>query len=178
MTPGQLLLLLLVGALLLLAYWVWRGATRSRVRAGLPRGEVVYADTGDWRQSKPLYAPRYGLAGKPDYLVRAGREIVPVEVKPGRRASEPYEADILQLAAYCLLVEEEFGQSPSHGLLRYQDQTFRIPFDRRLREALLDVMADMRQDLEERDVPRNHDDPTRCHFCGHRAHCQQEVGRN
>jgi len=172
-SPLQIVLLLLAGVLSLLAYLVWRGGTRSRARAGLPRGEVVYADTGDWRQGKPLYAPRYGLSGKPDYLVRAGQEIVPVEVKPSRRASEPYEADVLQLAAYCLLVEEEFGQSPSHGLLRYRDQTFRIPFDRRLRETLLSVMEDMRLDLEESDVPRSHDDPTRCRFCGHRAHCEQ-----
>jgi CRISPR-associated exonuclease Cas4 len=165
--------ILLAGVLIagVVAYLFWRSGAADRRRAGLPRGQVIYTDMDGWEESEPLYAPRYGLAGKPDYLLRLGRQVIPVEVKPGRRADEPYDADVMQLAAYCLLVEEEWGRPPAYGLLRYREQTFRIPYNGRLRRALLATLDDMRRDLTRRDVPRSHDDATRCRFCGHREHC-------
>lgn len=154
-----------------LAYLTWRSARGARMRAGLPKGQVIYADTGAWTRCPPLRAPRYGLSGKPDYMLRVGRQTVPVEAKPSRRAPEPYEADIMQLAAYCLLVEETSGQRPPYGLLHYADHTFRIPYTPALRASLLGLLDDMRADMDQADVPRTHDDPQRCRFCGQRAHC-------
>ena len=56
--------------------------------------------------AEPLYASGANLAGKPDYLVRRWRYVLPVEVKSGPAPAEPYRSHVLQLAAYCLLVEE------------------------------------------------------------------------
>ncbi|MDG6970395.1 MAG: hypothetical protein JRN54_04720 [Nitrososphaerota archaeon] len=69
----------------------------------------------------------HGLVGRPDELRRSpdGR-IVPVEVKssrgppPGR---PPYFSHILQLYAYCQIVEGEQGVTPPYGLLIYNDKT-------------------------------------------------------
>lgn len=163
-------LLTLVAALLL-----WWRARVGQARSGLPRGEVIYSDTGEWMEAEPLFAPRYRLAGKPDYLIRSGRSLVPVEIKPGRRAAEPYASDILQLAAYCLLVQEAFGERPAHGVLRYKDRTFRIPYDHRLEAALLETLDDMRSDMQRADVARSHADPMRCSACGLRADCHQAL---
>lgn len=136
---------------------------------------MVYADTGRWKPCKPLYAPRLGLVGKPDYLVQRGRQLIPVEVKPGRRAHEPYDADVMQLAAYCLLVEETTGIRPAYGLLRYRERTFRIPFEPALRQTVLETLSRMRCDLRRPSVPRSHEEPARCRSCGYREDCRESL---
>lgn len=99
------IILLAVGLILL------RSSQRDQARTGLPSGTVVYADTGTWeRVAEPLRSRRHGIVGKPDYLVEIdeqGRKLtIPVEVKSRRKPATPYEGHILQLGAYCLLVEE------------------------------------------------------------------------
>ena len=175
MTPLQVALLLALVAVGGLAYVLWRAGRRRWEALGLPQGEIVYEDTSGWQRCQTLYAPSYGLAGRPDYLLQTGRETVPVEVKPGRRASAPYDADVVQLAAYCLLVEEAYGRRPSHGLLRYEGRTFRIPYDRELRRVLLDTLKVMAHDLGAREVVRSHDEAVRCHHCGFRDQCGQAL---
>lgn len=164
---------LLLGALASLALAAWLGwrALAARKKAGLPAGRVVYSDTKRWARCEPLYAARYRLVGKPDYVLRQGNMLIPIEVKPGRDAAQPYPADVMQLMAYCLLVEESTGQPPSHGLLRYRERTFRIPYDPLGRQALLNTLQDMRQARVASDVPRSHQDATRCRFCGQREVC-------
>jgi CRISPR-associated exonuclease Cas4 len=175
MSALQTFLFLLLLGVLLVAYFMWRRARSLWGSVGLPQGNIVSMDTTDWGRSDPLYAPRFRLAGKPDYLVRVGQRMIPVEVKPNRRASQPYESDVLQLMAYCLLVEESFGHRPDYGLLRYQERTFRLPYDARLRSLVLDTVAQMRRDLLRRDVHPNHADPSRCDRCGYAEDCGQRV---
>jgi CRISPR-associated exonuclease Cas4 len=160
----------------LLALVAWRYSRRERGRLGLPEGRVVSADTGGWRACpQPLYSARYRLAGRPDYLVEAQRTLVPVEVKPGRRASRPYPSDVLQLGAYLLLLEEETGRRPRYGLLRYADKTFEIPYTRALRRQVVASLHEMRRLRRARRVPPQHDEPRRCRRCGHREHCQEAM---
>jgi CRISPR-associated exonuclease Cas4 len=82
---------------------------------------------------------------------------------------------MLQLAAYCLLVEEHTGQRPRHGLLRYRETTFRIPYNRRLRARLLATLEQMRSDAACASVPRTHADATRCRLCGLRPYCDESL---
>jgi len=169
-------LLVLTLLLLLVALFLLSLARRGREVSGLPPGRVVYVDSRDWEEvPAPLRAPRYRLVGRPDYLLRNGQAIIPVEVKPARRAVRPYEADLLQLAAYCLLVEEEYGISPPHGLLVYADRTFAVPFDGALRERLLESLAEMSAARPEEEVGRSHEQPARCAVCSMRRHCGEEA---
>lgn len=167
--------LIAVAALLLgVAVWVW--ARRQWASAGLPRGRLVYGDTGRWERTRdPLYSHRYQLTGRPDYLVRVGSARVPVEVKSGRAPAEPYEGHVLQLAAYCLLAEEEFGVRPSYGLLRYDDATLQIPYDKPLRRRVLDTLEAMRQARARGSADRNHATPQKCLRCGQRENCGQRL---
>ena len=166
-----LALLLALGGLILLLY-----SRRQRFSSGLPTGEVVYADTGAWQRcEQPLFSRRYGLSGKPDYLVEERGRIVPVEVKPGRTATTPYDGDILQLAAYCLLAEEEYGQPPGYGYLKYRQQLFRIEYTGELRQRLLSELEGMRRSFRARDVSPSHAEPQRCLHCGQREHCASRL---
>jgi CRISPR-associated exonuclease Cas4 len=153
-----------------------RQSHRERAVSGLPQGRVVFVDSRAWRKpSEPLRAPSYGLVGRPDFLLRQGRVTIPVESKPMRYVGEPYPADLLQLAAYCLLVEETYGRTPPYGLLVYSEHTFEIPFDDGLRQALLNTLDEMRRDEKRGNVRRSHDQPVRCARCGMRRHCGREA---
>jgi CRISPR-associated exonuclease Cas4 len=175
MTPITWALLAALLAALALAYLLWRGARRGQEMAGVRAQEVVYQDTADREEARPLYAPHYGLAGKPDYLLRRKEGLIPVEIKPSRRADKLFASDVMQLAAYCLLVEEASGQAPPYGLLRYGRRTFRVAYSTRLKEALLSTLAAMRRDAARRDVRRSHHDPERCRHCGQREHCRDRL---
>ena len=165
---GSVLLLL---AVLALAY-----SARLRRESGLPAGGVVQSDTGaGGTPGKPLYSARYGLAGTPDYIVRTGRGLVPVEEKPGRTGDEPHESHLLQVLAYCLLIEETEGKRPSHGLLRYSNNTFKVDYNKETRAYLISVLDEMRRAAGLAEVDRNHDHPARCRACGYRPLCDQSL---
>jgi CRISPR-associated exonuclease Cas4 len=141
---------------------------------------VVYQDTGDWqRVEKPLLSRRFGLVGRPDYLVQVkegGKTItVPVEVKSRKRPRTLPEGHLLQLAAYCLLVEERFQTPPPYGLLRYADATVKIPFTPKLRSQVLQTVEAIRQAQGASEVARNHRDPERCRRCGYQLGCGSQA---
>lgn len=162
--------------LALLALLLLLLALLLRRRSGLPWARVAASDTDEKRPlDKPLFAPRYGLTGRPDYLLKRGAVYIPVEVKPGRFAPQPYESDLMQLAAYCLLVEETYQQPPPYGLLRYANQTFRLDYTPEVRADLLAILQEMRAALEDDDCARSHDEPARCRSCGFVAVCDEAL---
>ncbi|MCP4425521.1 MAG: Dna2/Cas4 domain-containing protein [Chloroflexi bacterium] len=148
-----------------------------RRQSGLPDGNVIYSDTGTWfPNAEPLYAPNFALSGKPDYLVEQhDGSVVPVELKSGRAPSEPWEGHVLQLAAYCLLVDETFGRRPSFGILQYQDKAFAIDYTLDLEEDLLDLLAEMRDSQFDGELDRDHNDWHRCVGCSMRNVCHQRM---
>jgi CRISPR-associated exonuclease Cas4 len=154
-------------------------ARLERAHTGLPfNARVVYSDTGAWeRVERPLFAGSYALTGKPDYVVQVGSALVPVEVKPNRTAPIPHESDVMQLAAYGLLIKETIGQGRAvpYGLLKYRDVVFQIDFTDVLRAHLLELMTAMRRDADVEDVPRSHGEARRCRACGFLAECAQAL---
>ncbi|HSH04533.1 MAG TPA: PD-(D/E)XK nuclease family protein [Anaerolineae bacterium] len=169
------LALALALALLGLAAWLW--AWDMWQRAGLPAGDVIASDMGHWYpQKEPLYDPELELTGQPDYLIQTPEgDIVPVEVKSTPAPPEPYASHVLQLAAYCVLVEANYGQRPFYGILQYRDRAFAIDFTAELEEDFLDVLAQMRADIYRDEVDRDHQDIRRCLRCGVRDYCDQRL---
>jgi CRISPR-associated exonuclease Cas4 len=169
-------LVLAVLALLAVGLGLLWFARRTQRRTGLPAGAVVYSDTGAERAvHHPLVSHRYGLVGKPDYLVEIGqgktRMTVPLEVKSRRQPRTPDRGHVLQLATYCLLVEDLYGVRPSHGYLRYADATLTIPFTNDLRQSVLEAAAAIRRARTQADVQRSHQDTARCARCGYSQSC-------
>lgn len=162
--------------LLVLALFLFYLARRTRAATGLPRGRVIYADTGRWEQlAQPLVSRRLGLIGRPDYLVADGLDVLPAEVKSHAAPAQPYPSHVMQLAAYCALVAETYGRRPSHGILRYANTTFEIPFTPALETRLSEILTAMRADLAAGDAPRDHDDPRRCRACAYRDLCPESL---
>jgi CRISPR-associated exonuclease Cas4 len=162
--------------LLVLAVVLFWQSARQRKAAGLPGGRVIYTDTRAWGAvEQPLYDPGLGLVGKPDYLVRQGNKVIPVEVKTGRTPPAPRDAHIYQLAAYCLLVERTQGVRPPYGILHYPNRTFAVDYTPALEAALLDLLADMRIQERRGEQERSHEEPARCAGCGYRSVCDQRL---
>jgi len=128
MELNQLFILIaaVLAAAALILFWISRILSR---RTGIPEGRIIYSDHGRWtRNKKPLYDAGLGLTGKPDYLIRVGDHLIPAEVKSSFAPRSPYDSHLLQLAAYCFLVESSFGIRPPYGLLRYRNRTFKIKY--------------------------------------------------
>jgi CRISPR-associated exonuclease Cas4 len=184
----------LYAAFLLLAFVAAVAHFIARVKAsasGLPAGKLVYSDTGfaigeiapaqvnaeGERQERALVSRRYGLTGRPDYLVRTDEGVVPVEAKSTRRPANglPYDSHLMQLAAYCLLVEDALGESVPYGVMRYSDGEVRVEYTPELRETLLELIDEIREARDAEEVHRSHDEPRRCASCGYRDVCDESL---
>src|SRR5437763_3044380 len=111
---------------------IYGAARRVAAQTGLPEGKLIYSDTGfvtgklgpattdeyGRKVERPLVSERFGLIGRPDYLVETGDGIIPVEVKSARMpaSGQPYDSHVLQLAAYCLLVEDLLDPEVNGGI--------------------------------------------------------------
>lgn len=149
---------------------------RQRQRTlGLPPGRVIAIDGKALeRLERPLFDRDLGLVGKPDYLVRRRRQLIPVEVKSGVAPAEPHESHALQLAAYCALVEAAFGTRPTYGVIKYADHSFAVAYspglERRMRALVAAIQAE-----GEGAPARSHRERRRCRACGYQAGCEQRL---
>lgn len=164
---------------IILGLWLFRQGRRSYQASGLPTGDVIYSDTGAWQQvEKALINREHGLIGKPDYLVQVKEKgqtfTIPVEVKSAKRPVTPHTGHLLQLGAYCLLVEAAYQRTPPYGLLHYADATLRIPFTAELRQEVLTVAETIRRDQQAADVNRSHNELQRCRACGYQHQCGEQ----
>jgi CRISPR-associated exonuclease Cas4 len=167
------ILALFVFILALVLLWL---ANRQQKSTGLPQGQVIYADTNLWhRTEKSFYYSQLNLTGKPDYLVKQDQSTIPIEVKSTWAPASPHTGHLLQLAAYCLLVEQETGIRPPFGILNYQNRTFSIPYTSQLESELLDTLAEIRRKEVMDSVPRSHESKARCIRCGYRDICNQRL---
>ncbi len=167
------ILLFILGLILL---WM---ARRRQKTSGLPAGRIIYTDTRGWGPvEKPLYDRELGLTGKPDYLVQQGDQLIPVEVKSGRAPEAPYDSHIMQLAAYCCLVETTFGKRPRYGILHYSNRNFAVDYTPELEQALKNLLAEIRARDQQKEVDRSHGSAARCQACGYRSACTQRLARD
>lgn len=162
---GAILGLLLAGLLVL-----WAGQ-RLRQGAGMPPGRIVYIDDGRLTSAeRTLYDSEWGLAGRPDFILRHRHQVIPVEVKSAAAPEVPHEAHRLQLAAYCHLVEATYGHRPAYGILRYADRSLAVDYSPRLEAELRRLVDQVR--ASRGGVPdRSHGQPERCRACGFRPRC-------
>lgn len=166
---GLFFLLFLTGAALL---WLSR---RWAADAGLPHGRLITVDLKRQGQAAPtLIDAELGLTGRPDALLETRRGRVPVEIKSGAAPDQPHASHVLQLMAYCRLVQAGYGRRPPYGILKYADRAFEVPYSRRAEAELRRTIKSM-QALGA-DLPdRSHRDPARCAACGFAAACDQRL---
>lgn len=164
------ILFLFIGLILIVV------ATRQKWHSGIPAGRLIYSDTNHYRKvEKPLYDPDLRLTGKPDYLVKQGKQVIPIEIKSRSSPQAPYDSHLYQLAAYCLLVQHEYGYRPSYGIIHYRNQTFAIDFTPTLEETIKATIREMQDKTVDSQLDRSHHNPRNCQNCGYRSMCDQSL---
>ncbi|MDS0257105.1 Dna2/Cas4 domain-containing protein [Thermoplasmatales archaeon AK] len=124
-------------------------------------------------QGEILRSERLGISGKPDMIVRRGREIIPYEYK-STDSDKPREGHIMQMAAYFAILEENFPDNTvNYGVLKYKDTAFRIENTQELRLRLIETVNEMRSlsGMPE----RNHEKSGRCFRCSFSNSCEQRL---
>ncbi len=149
-------------------------ARATRDKYELAQGALVYVDSQRERP-KLFVSKRYGLSGRPDAVLLEGDVHIPVEVKTGRTPRGPLFSHILQIAAYCLLVEEEYGRAPPYGVIRYGDGSHDIEYNEDLKRLVLQKVGEMRACLVKGEAHRNHNRPGKCLHCSRRSVCPERL---
>ena len=174
---GQALELVSLVWLIAASYFLYRSlrstgiADLLRKEHGL-KGKIEYIDVDD---SKVFKSDTHGISGRPDYVIKMGDQVIPVEAKKGRTPQGPLFSHIMQVAAYCLLLEDTTGKAPPYGLIRYPDHEFQIDYNEDMKKMLLDKVREMRDALVSDDVHRNHNRPGKCRSCSRRSVCSEKL---
>lgn len=160
---GLALILAGVGVLILVV------AGQGRTKRGLGEGKTLALD------DVTLFSERYGLVGRPDRIVRDGELLIPEEWKSSKRVSERHR---LQLGAYFILIEEEYGVRPPHGMVVLGDGSrVEVKNTERLRSTVLEVAEKIRAARRViRDEIPVRQPPAKCRSCGQRRNCGQARG--
>jgi CRISPR-associated exonuclease Cas4 len=149
-------------------------AWRSRASSGFEDGEIV--DIGLADKGGILESSRFGLRGMPDVILRIDGQLVPVELKTGRVPRGPLFSHILQLSAYCLLLEDTQGSPPPYGILQYGSRLrHEIDYTEEMRGMLLDKLTEMRGAIHTQEVHRNHIRSGKCVSCSRRDVCAERL---
>jgi len=157
---------------------------RARVRArreamNATEGAVVYVGEGKTIDEDPaLFSHRLGLVGAPDSIVEREGLFIPVELKTGRAPKGPFFSHVLQVIAYCALVEEKYGKAPPFGIVKYGPTAeFEVEYGEEQKRLLENMLRQMREALVTKDVHRNHDRPGKCANCSRREGCPERLDR-
>ena len=125
-------------------------------------GALESLDMG--RAGRTIFAPSAGLVGRPDEIRRlADGRSIPIELK-SRRAPRagPSASHVLQVEAYCFLLEESTGRSPPFGVLRYADHMeWEIPWNAAARAEVWRALSGVRARYGGEATPT----PGKCRSC-------------
>jgi len=123
-----------------------------------------------WRNLKPKYLTEFeiiseglGLKGRID-RIKFDSEILPYEIKT---REEVYQSDKLQLAAYSLLLQEEFKREINKGIIETSSLLQEINIDENLKSQVLEIAEKIRN-LKQGDFQSNFN---KCKSCRLRKEC-------
>ena len=125
---------------------------------------------GGWTNELYLQSERYGLHGKID-VVEEDEILTPIERKRAE-SGDYYESDELQLAGYCMLLEDNIPGSVNVGHIYTESNrrrhTIRITeWHREQVEQIVSIIRSMSVD----DVPPLAENPSKCEKCSTREYC-------
>lgn len=141
-------------------------AKRGRKSRGLGLGDTIALD------DMTLFSDRLRLVGRPDRIVRQGETLIPEEWKSAKRVNEGHR---LQLGAYLLLIEEEYGVRPPHGVVVLGDGSrVEVRNTADLRSKVLAIAERIREHRRRIDEEIPARQPrAKCQACGQRGACGQ-----
>ena len=180
---GVILLIIGIGWMLIAAFFLYKLLLSTekidQLRDDYNLGEETIETPDGLTEETPILKSRkYNLAGRPDYMIKENDLRIPVEVKTGRRPKAPFFSHVLQIGAYCLLSEETFQTSPSHGQIRYgfESEPHNVEWEPKLKALVLEKIEEMNDILKGRTkAHRNHKRVGKCNSCSRRKGCPERL---
>ncbi|MCH2420712.1 MAG: Dna2/Cas4 domain-containing protein [Candidatus Poseidoniia archaeon] len=180
---GVILLIIGIGWMLIASFFLYKLLLSTekidQLRDDYKLGEkIIETPDGLTEETPVLKSRKYNLAGRPDYMIKEDDLRIPVEVKTGRRPKAPFFSHVLQIGAYCLLSEETFQTSPSHGQIRYgfESEPHNVEWEPKLKTLVLEKIEEMNDILEGRTkAHRNHKRVGKCNNCSRRKGCPERL---
>ena len=180
---GVILLIIGIGWMLIAAFFLYKLLLSTekidQLRDDYNLGEeTIETPDGLTEETPVLKSRKYNLAGRPDYMIKENDLRIPVEVKTGRRPKAPFFSHVLQIGAYCLLSEETFRTSPSHGQIRYgfESEPHNVVWEPKLKTLVLEKIEEMNDILKGRTkAHRNHKRVGKCNSCSRRKGCPERL---
>lgn len=180
---GVILLIIGIGWMLIAAFFLYKLLLSTekidQLRDDYNLGEeTIETPDGLTEETPVLKSRKYNLAGRPDYMIKENDLRIPVEVKTGRRPKAPFFSHVLQIGAYCLLSEETFQSSPSHGQIRYgfESKPHNVEWEPKLKTLVLEKIEEMNDILKGRTkAHRNHKRVGKCNNCSRRKGCPERL---
>ena len=146
---------------------------KIRKKSKIPKGKITYSDLN--KPAKPFFSKKYMIAGKPDYIISSNNTLIPVEFKTSS-SNKPHLNHKMQLAAYCHLIEENYGGFVPYGIIVYnKENMFEIPFDPKVRFELENNINHMRQQFLTKNIQLNHNDSYKCQNCSMKKYCDKKL---
>lgn len=125
---------------------------------------------GGWTNELYLRSERHGIHGKIDVLEDDGT-VTPIERKRAESGTY-YESDELQLAAYCMLLEDNVPGSVNVGYIYTESNdrrhTVRVQDWHRKQVAEIVSIIDS---MTVNDIPPLTNNPSKCEACSARSYC-------
>ena len=132
---------------------------------------------GGWLTELYIESEDIGLKGKIDVLELDGDRMIPIERKRAE-SGEYYKSDEMQLAGYCMLLEEYLNEPVREGAiyLYETDQRMHVPITEDHRESVRDQIEAMRS-MSPDSPPPFTDNPSKCEKCSCREYCMPEESK-
>lgn len=165
-----MVLLLEISVLVGVTMLLWLGLrpsmyVKDKREIGVKGAAAIYTDE---KGTKLLVAPELQLQGKPDFIFETYllKRYIPLEIKSGKLSEEvPHPGDLYQLVTYFLIIEEVYGKRPPYGKLVYANKTFKIRNTRKVRRELRQIVKQMRNMLEDKNMPIAEPSFIKCKNC-------------
>lgn len=131
------------------------------------------ARRGGWTKELYFQSNKYGLHGKID-VVEDGNTLTPIERKRAESGTY-FESDELQLAAYCMLLEDNVPESVSVGYIYTfsNDMRHAVRITDWHREQVSEIVS-LIQSMTVENIPPLTDNPKKCEACSAREYCMPE----
>jgi len=120
---------------------------------------VIYSDSMSDKNVEYgtiLKSEKLDIKGKPDFVMESllKKKVIPVEIKSGEIKEEPlpHKGDLMQLACYFAMLEEEYNKKVPYGKIIYRDYMFIVYNTKRLRKELVSTIKTMRAMLDGKSV--------------------------
>lgn len=124
----------------------------------------------------PIEDRKLNLSGKVDKIEIIDGIYYPIEIKAGRFPIRGvWESDALQVAAYAVLIEQEFDTEVLVGFVDYLKINERRPVvvNSKLRGKLFDVLDDINAMFHDEHTPEPTSNIKKCERCGYMEFCER-----